>query len=174
MNFYCSVLSPLWPYHVTNSYFCYKTRCIIIEDIVHFDGWVNVLLPSDTGPRPEDPLDIPGSPLDVLQTQVPMLSGRSLRHPGILPWCPIRHGSPKLSRECLAHPAILSWCTQAVYRIFQYYFLVLTRPKDFVVMITTSQASRIFELIFYSTIVEVTYIHSHEKVCSQTSVLNLL
>ena len=110
---------------------------------------------------------------DVLQTQIPMLSGRSLGHPGILSWCPIRHGSPMLSRGCLGHPRILSWCTQAVYRIFQYYFLVLTRPKNFVVMITTSQVSRIFELIFYSTIVEVTYIHSHEKVCSQTSVLNL-
>ena len=66
---------------------------------------------------PEDPLDIPGSSLRVPsdrglhavrripwtsrdppfvspQTQAPMLSGGSLGHPGILPWCPLRHRPP--------------------------------------------------------------------------------
>ena len=69
---------------------------------------------------PEDPLDIPGSSLSVpsdtgphgvrripwtsrdpplvsRQIQAPMLSGGSLGHPGILPWCPLRHRPPLAS-----------------------------------------------------------------------------
>ena len=69
---------------------------------------------------PEDPLDIPGSSLGVPsdtgphgvrripwtsrdpplvspQTQAHMVSGGSLGHPGILPWCPLRHRPPLAS-----------------------------------------------------------------------------
>ena len=104
---------------------------------------------------PEDPLDIPGSslavpsetgphavrripwtsqdpPLVSLQTQGPMLSRGSLRHPGILPCRPFRHRAPccledpvdilgsslavpsdtgrMLSGGSLRHPGILPWC----------------------------------------------------------------
>ena len=103
---------------------------------------------------PEDPLDILGSSLGVpsdkgphavrrIPWTYPMLSGGFLGHPGILPWCPIRHrppccpedpldilGSslgvpsdkgphavrripwtyPMLSGGFLGHPGILPWC----------------------------------------------------------------
>ena len=72
-------------------------------------------------------------PLMSPQTQAPMLSGGSLGHPGILPWCPLRHrppscpedfldipgsslgvrsdtGPPILSGGSLGHPGILPWC----------------------------------------------------------------
>ena len=59
-------------------------------------------------------------------------------------------------------PPLVSFQTQAVYRIFQYYFLVLIMPNGFVVMITKysniSQESRILELAFFTMIVEVTNI----------------
>ena len=88
---------------------------------------------------PEDPLDIPGSslaipsdtgphavrripwtsqdpPLPSLQTQGPMLSGRSLGHPRILPWCPLTHRAPccpedplDIPGSSLGHPGILPW-----------------------------------------------------------------
>ena len=76
---------------------------------------------------PEDPLDIPGSflgvpsdtgpqavrripwtsrdpPLVSPQTQAPMLSGGSLGHPGILPWCPLRHRPPCCPEDPLDIP----------------------------------------------------------------------
>ena len=76
---------------------------------------------------PEDPLDIPGSSLGVPsdtgphavrripwtsrdppfmspQTQSPMLSGGSLGHPGILPWCPLRHSPPCCLEDSLDIP----------------------------------------------------------------------
>ena len=76
---------------------------------------------------PEDPFDIPGSSLGVLshtgphavrripwtsrdpplvspQTQAPMLSGGSLGHPGILPWCPLRHRPPCCPEDPLDIP----------------------------------------------------------------------
>ena len=91
---------------------------------------------------PEDPLDIQGSSLHVPSDTGPHAVRR-------ISWT---------SKD----PPLVSFQTQAVYRIFQYYFLVLIRPKDFVVMITKynniSQESRIFELAFFSTIVEVTSI----------------
>ena len=39
-------------------------------------------------------------PLVSPQTQAPTLSGGSLGHPGILPWCPLRHRPP----PCLEDP----------------------------------------------------------------------
>ena len=146
----------------------------------------------------EDPLDIPGSSLGVpSQTQASMLSGGSLGHPGILPWCPLRQrppccledpldipGSslgvssdrgphavrripwisrdppwmspqteaPMLSGGSLGHPGISLGVlsdTDFLQDIpVSLFFLVLIRPKDFVVMITNynniSQESRIF------------------------------
>ena len=76
---------------------------------------------------PEDPLDIPGSSLGVPldtglhavwripwtsqdpplvspHTQPPMLSGGSLGHPGILPWCPLRHRPPRCPEDPLDIP----------------------------------------------------------------------
>ena len=76
---------------------------------------------------PEDPLDIPGSSLGVPsdtgpqavrripwtsrdpplvspQTQAPKLSGGSLGHPGILPWCPLRHRPPCCPEDPLDIP----------------------------------------------------------------------
>ena len=72
-------------------------------------------------------------------------------------------------------PPLVFFQTQAVYRIFQYYFLVLIRPNDFVVMITEysniSQESRILELTFFTMIVEVTNIQElkHEMVSVHSS-----
>ena len=99
---------------------------------------------------PEDPLDILGSsrgflsdtghhavrrtpwdpPLVFPRTQAPKLCGGSLGHPGILPWCPLRHRptscsedplnpplvspqtqAPMLSRGSLGHLGILPWCS---------------------------------------------------------------
>ena len=40
-------------------------------------------------------------PLGSHQTQAPMLSGGSLGHPGILPWCPLRHRPPSCSEDPL-------------------------------------------------------------------------
>ena len=76
---------------------------------------------------PEDPLDIPGSSLGVPsgtglhavrripwtsrdpplvspQTQASTLSGGSLGHPGILPWCPLRHRPPRCPEDPLDIP----------------------------------------------------------------------
>ena len=90
-------------------------------DIMGFLGHPGILpsCPSHTTAPccPEDPLDIPRSSLGVPsdtgphgvwrvpwaswdppyvspQTQAPMLSGGPLGHPGILPWCPLRHRPP--------------------------------------------------------------------------------
>ena len=63
-------------------------------------------------------------PLESPQTQAHMLSKGSLGHPGILPWCPLRHRppccpeyplvsplteAPMLSGGSLGHPGILPW-----------------------------------------------------------------
>ena len=48
-------------------------------------------------------------PLESPHTQAPMLSGGSLGHPRILPWCPLTH-RPMLSRGSHGHPGILPWC----------------------------------------------------------------
>ena len=65
-------------------------------------------------------------PLVSPQTQAPMLSGGSLGHPGILPWCLLRHRPPCCLEDpldipgsslgvpsntgSLGHPGILPWC----------------------------------------------------------------
>ena len=57
-------------------------------------------------------------PLLSPQTQAPMLSGESLGHPRILPWCPPGSSlsvpsdteAPVLSGGSLGHPRILPWC----------------------------------------------------------------
>ena len=68
-------------------------------------------VPSDTGPHAVWRISWTSWDLPLVspQTQAPMLSGRSLGHPGILPWCPLRQG-PVLSRGSLGHPGILPWC----------------------------------------------------------------
>jgi len=43
-------------------------------------------------------------PLLSPQTQTPMLSGGSHGHPGILPWCPLRHRSPCCPEDPLDFP----------------------------------------------------------------------
>ena len=81
---------------------------------------------------PEERLDIPRSSLHVPLIQLPMLSGGSLGHPGILPSCTLRQWpngvrripwtsrdpplvfpqtqDPKLSGGSLGHPGIPPWC----------------------------------------------------------------
>ena len=63
-------------------------------------------VPSDTGPHAVRRIPWPfrDPPLVSPQTQAPMLSGGSLRHPGILPWCPLRHRLPSCPEDPLNIP----------------------------------------------------------------------
>ena len=95
----------------------------------------------------KDPLDIPGSSLGVPsdtdphavrripwtsrdpllmspQTQAPMLSGGSPGHPGILPWCPLRHRPPCCPEDPLDIPGFRVF----VYSHFSYSHFAYFRP----------------------------------------------
>ena len=65
----------------------------------------NLVLSVLGGPR------IPRTSQDPPFNELPMLSGGSLGHPGILPSCPLRHRPPcLLSGGSLGHPRILPRC----------------------------------------------------------------
>ena len=61
-------------------------------------------VPSDTGPHAvwRIPWTSWDPPLVSPQTQAPMLSRGSLGHPGILPWCLLRHRPPCCLEDPLA------------------------------------------------------------------------
>ena len=110
---------------------------------------------------PEDPLDIPGSSLLVPSDTGPHTVRR-------IPWT---------SQDPPLDPPMVSFQTQADYRIFQYYFLVWIKPKNFVVMITKynniSQESRIYELAFFSVCRSVSIIAAINliEVCNEHTAL---
>ena len=63
-------------------------------------------VPSDTGTHAVQRISWTSwdPPLVSPQTQAPMLSGGSLGHPGILPWCPLRHRPPCCPEDPLDIP----------------------------------------------------------------------
>ena len=63
-------------------------------------------VPSDTGTHAVQRISWTSwdPPLVSPQTQAPMLSGGSLGHPGILPWCPLRHRPPCCPKDPLEVP----------------------------------------------------------------------
>jgi len=70
-------------------------------------------VPSDTGPHAVQriPSTSRDPPLVSPQTQAPILCGGSLAHPGILPWCPLRHRPPSCPEDPLDIPGFLPWCS---------------------------------------------------------------